>query len=140
MALQVHQEWIQAFKSSYIFLLFRCLPTFFLFLLSKLLLFAIKCQNNFLISGKARVAGECTIYPTASGGLGSPKTPSLLKMSRIFGFILFISLFSAAFRKRKNVMLHFFLSQMNVWLYPKAPTFCHEIPTFFLSFLLLLYL
>ena len=25
-----------------------------------------------------------------------------------------------------------FLPQMNVWIYPKAPTFCHKLPTFFL--------
>ena len=27
-----------------------------------------------------------------------------------------------------------FLPQMNVWIYPKAPTFCHKFPTFFLLF------
>ena len=28
------------------------------------------------------------------------------------------------------------MSQMNVWIYPEPPNFCHKIPTFFTSFLL----
>ena len=50
---------------------------------TSLFISAIKCQKiSFL--GKARVARECTIYLIASGG-GGGQTPSLIKISRLFG-------------------------------------------------------
>ena len=93
--------------------------------------FAIKCQNNYSYQEKLGLLESAPFKLTASGGLGGPQPPGLINMSRLIGFILFISLPSTTFiRKGEHVML--FLPQMNVWIYPKIPNFGHKFPIFFL--------
>ena len=79
-------------SSSPTFFLLFLFPTFsYLFSDNYFYFFYNKIPKQFLLSGNARVAGECTIYPTVSGGLEVPFTPAL-KYFKNFWFILFLSL------------------------------------------------
>ena len=53
----------------------------FLLFLRRFYYFFPKILNSVLVSGKAEGAGDCTIYPRASGGRLGSQTPGLLKVS-----------------------------------------------------------
>ena len=99
--------------------------------------FAIKCQNDYSYQEKLGLLEGAPINPTASGGLGGPQTPGLINMSRIIGFILFISLSSATFRKkRRTCYVFFYLNEC--FDIPKESYFLPLISYIFPTFLLLL--
>ena len=131
---------LQAWKYSYffvLFLLFCPLPTFFLLFPKKFLLFLLFCcqmPKRWLVSGKAEIAPDNSIYPRAGGRLG-PQTPALTIFLIYFhhntikknpSCFIFIAVFS-------EHHLALFLSKDT---YNLEPGLCWIIPTLFLLFII----
>ena len=89
--------------------------------------FALKCHNNFFLSGNARVAGECTNHTNIMN----------------FWFIIFISLSSATFKRQKkerNMLCPKWMFGYTQNLLIFAIKFLHFLPLFSYIFYMCLYL